>query len=97
MTIDGLSALVEYSFNLDLFDDAAFAFCNRARDRVKVLEWDGNGFWLHFKRLEKGRFPWPRHDGYDTMELRVGELEQLLEGTKLIQKIRRQHISRAVI
>ena len=96
-SIDGLSALVEYSFKLDLFDDAIFVFCNRVRDRLKILEWDGDGFWLHFKRLEKGRFPWPRFDDSRTMELRAEELEQLLDGTKLIRKISGQEISRAVI
>ena len=96
-SIDGLSALVEYSFKLDLFDDAIFVFCNRGRDRLKILEWDGDGFWLHFKRFEKGRFPWPRFEDHLTMELRADELEQLLDGTKLIRKISGQEISRAVI
>ena len=35
-------------------------FCNSRRDKIKVLEWDGNGFWLYQKRLEKGTFPWPK-------------------------------------
>ena len=96
-SIDGLSALVEYSFKLDLFDDAVFVFCNRGRDRLKVLEWDGDGFWLHFKRLEKGRFPWPRCADRRTMELRAEELEQLLDGTKLIRRITGQEVSQAII
>ena len=53
-SIDGLAAIVEGSFSLDPFDGALFVFCNRNRDRLKVLEFDGDGFWLHFKRLEKG-------------------------------------------
>jgi transposase len=96
-SIDGLSALVKYSFKLDLFDGAVFVFCNRGRDKLKILDWDGNGFWLHYKRLEKGRFPWPRRNDRHTMELSAQELEQLLDGTKLIQKINGQEISIAVI
>jgi len=96
-SIDGLTALVEHSFKLDIFDDAIFVFCNRGRDRLKILEWDGDGFWLHFKRLEKGRFPWPRREERRTMELRTEELEQLLNGTKLVRKMKGEEISRAVI
>jgi transposase len=96
-SIDGLSSIVEYSFNLKLFDGAAFVFCNRGRDRLKILEWDGNGFWLHFKRLEKGRFPWPRSTAGRTMQLSAEELDLLLNGTKLIGKIKGQEITQAVI
>ena len=53
--INGLSAIVEGSFGLDLFASAVFVFCNRNRNRIKILAWDGDGFGLYFKRLEKGR------------------------------------------
>ena len=51
--INGLSAIVESSFALDPFDGALFVFCNRKRDRIKIIEWDGDGFWLHFNVLKK--------------------------------------------
>jgi transposase len=46
--INGLAAIVEGSFKLDPFDGALFVFCNRKRDRLKVLEFDVDGFWLKY-------------------------------------------------
>jgi len=92
-SINGLSAIVANSFQLDPFDAAVFAFCNRNRDRVKILEWDGDGFWLYFKRLEKGRFRWPAHGEEATMMLTGEELSILLGGTKVELKLRRNEVS----
>ncbi|SJZ45821.1 IS66 family insertion sequence element accessory protein TnpB [Garciella nitratireducens] len=55
-SIDGLAILVTESFNLDPFSRNLFVFYNRKRDKIKILEWDTNGFWLYYKRLEKGTF-----------------------------------------
>jgi transposase len=84
--INGLSVLVESTFKLDPFGEALFVFCNRSRDRLKILEWDGDGFWLHFKRLENGRFKWPVSKERATIELSEEELEYLLGGPKLTRK-----------
>jgi len=89
-SINGLAAIVESSFNLDPFSDIIFAFCNRNRDRLKILEWDGDGFWLYFKRLEKGRFKWPSEGDNPAMSFSGEELATLLRGTKLELKIRRK-------
>ena len=91
-SINGLAAIVEGSFKLDPFDGALFVFCNRNRDRVKILEWDGDGFWLYFKRLEKGRFRWPA-EGFDTtMTLTGEELSFLLGGTRIELKLKRKEV-----
>jgi len=58
-SIDGLAAIVQLNFELNPFDPCLFVFCNRRKDKVKVLEWSERGFWLHSFRLEKGRLAWP--------------------------------------
>lgn len=91
-SINGLSAIVEGSFKLDPYDGALFVFCNRSRDRVKILEWDGDGFWLYFKRLEKGHFRWPTPGKDATMTLTGEELSYLLGGTQVELKLRRNEV-----
>ncbi len=89
-SINGLAAIVEGSFHLDPFEGALFVFCNRNRDRLKILEWDGDGFWLHFKRLERGHFRWPVEGETRTMNLTGEELGILLGGSKVELKLRRR-------
>jgi transposase len=88
--IDGLSAAVQSRFKLAATSNAVFVFCNAMKDRIKILEWDGDGFWLHYKRLERGRFPWPEKSGDEKkMTLSHRELEYLLSGEKLRLKFDR--------
>ena len=92
-SINGLAAVVEGSFKLDPFEESVFVFCNRSRDRIKILEWDGDGFWLYFKRLEKGRFKWPTVNGSEaTMILNNNEILHLLGSPKVIQKLMRKEV-----
>jgi len=77
-SVDGLALIVSESFRLDPFSKALFVFCNRSRNRVKILEWEQTGFWLHYKRLEKGVFKWPCGDGAKPVSER--ELRWLLDG-----------------
>ena len=58
--IDGLVNLVQRSYRLDPFANALFLFCGRQADRFKALYWDEDGFILLYKRLERGRYQWPR-------------------------------------
>jgi transposase len=92
-SINGLAAIVECSFQLDPYGGELFVFCNRTRDRLKILEWDGDGFWLYFKRLEKGHFKWPNADNEATMELTSEELSILLCGAKIELKLRRKEVT----
>lgn len=81
-SINGLAALVEHDLALDPFADALYVFGNRRRDRIKILGWSRNGFWLLQKRLESERFIWPR-ENQRVVELSVQQLHWLLEGIDL--------------
>ena len=61
-SIDGLATIIQQQFKLDLFQNSAFLFCGRRRDRLKVLLWEDDGFLLLYKRLEDGKFNWPRNE-----------------------------------
>lgn len=85
--IDGLAAVVGASFASESYDSALFIFCNKGRNKVKILEWDGDGFWLHQKRLEKGTFSWPKEGRVKRILLSAGEFSCLIGGTKLKRRL----------
>ena len=84
--IDGLSSLVKSQFQLDPFlSGTLFLFCGRRTDRIKGLLWEQDGFLLLYKRLESGRFQWPREE----QEVRSISPEQyiwLMQGLAIEQK-----------
>lgn len=83
--IDSLFALVRDGFAEDAFTGALFVFFNRAADRIKILTFDRNGFWLHLKRLERGTFE--RITAADAqrgrVEIDATRLALMLEGIEL--------------
>lgn len=82
--IDGLAAIVQASFNLDPFSNSLFLFCGRRCDRIKALYWEGDGFVLLYKRLERGNFQWPR-TVEEMRELTPQQFRWLMEGLKIEQ------------
>lgn len=84
-SIDGLAVLVKEGFQLDPFSPCLFVFCNRKRDKLKILQWEHNGFWLHYRRLEKGTFQWPQKNGTGVTTVSRRELRWLLDGLTLNQ------------
>ena len=84
-SIDGLAALVSVVFELDPFSDRWFVFCNRQRDKLKILRWDQNGFWLYYRRLERGRFQWPAQGG-QAVSISRRQLHWLLDGLAIEQR-----------
>lgn len=80
--INGLAVLVEEALQLDPFSEHLFVFCNRRRNRIKILYWERNGFCLWQKRLERDRFAWPRDDEA-LVTLTGKQLNWLLDGVDL--------------
>lgn len=85
-SIDGLAALVSHAFDLDPFSSSLFVFCNRRRDKLKILHWDHNGFWLYYRRLEQGRFEWPSENAGATITVSRRQLGWLLDGLPIRQE-----------
>lgn len=70
--IDGLSRICRQVLDADPFSGALFVFCNRSRTALRVLCYDGNGFWLCHKRLSTGRLrSWPVQSKMDAHELQA--------------------------
>lgn len=85
-SIDGLSSLVSAVFEMDPFSERWYVFCNRQRDKLKILRWDHNGFWLYYRRLERGRFRWPAQTGGPAVSISRRQLQWLLDGLAIEQK-----------
>jgi transposase len=84
-SIDGLAAIVQYTFALQPFEPSLFVFCNRGCDKIKILYWEGNGYWLFYRRLERGRFRWPAGDSTQPLVIDRRQLQWLLDGLELVQ------------
>ena len=61
-SIDGLATIVQGKLELDPYSKALFLFCGRRCDRIKGLLWEDDGFLLLYKRLDDGKFQWPRNE-----------------------------------
>lgn len=79
-SVDGLRALVLRHGLGDPYSGHLFVFRNRRGDRLKILVWDRSGFWVLYKRLEKGTFAWPETSEAGAMTIQAGDLALLLSG-----------------
>jgi len=93
-SIDGLSALVRDRLQLDPLSGHLFLFRNRRGDRLKILAWDQGGFWVLYKRLERGTFAWPTEAQGDPVTIRSSDLLLLLSGVDLSHTRRRRWYER---
>lgn len=79
--IDGLAQVCREALGEDPFGGAVFVFRNRERTALKLLVYDGQGFWLAHKRLSKGRFRWwPSPTDARVTAMRAHELQVLICG-----------------
>ncbi len=87
-SINGLAGILQGEYGIDPFSGETFLFCNKQKDKVKVLQWDSEGFILTYKRMERGRFQWPNLDeGGTVTEIARNDLKRLFQGLSLQQFI----------
>ena len=83
-SIDGLMAVIRDTYEMDPYSNSLFLFCGRRCDRIKALHFEKDGFCLLYKRLDNGRFQWPRNSA-EVRNLTRQEYRWLLEGLSIDQ------------
>ena len=83
-SINGLAALVQSTLSMDPFSRQLFLFCGKRADRMKALLWEDDGFILLYKRLENGKFRWPRTEE-QVRNITWQEFRWLTEGLSIDQ------------
>ena len=88
---NGLSGIVRGEFQADPTDGSLFIFINRRRDRMKLLHFDGGGYWLYYRLLEAGTFEdlKPKDDSC-RLQIDATQLSMLLSGVSLVRSDRRR-------
>lgn len=93
-SFDTLAGVVRQQLGRDPLSGHLFVFCNRRHNRIKLLFWDQNGWWLCSKRLEEGTFAWPETTTATEVALSAQELALLLGGLDLRKVRKRQWYGR---
>ncbi|MDD4078016.1 MAG: IS66 family insertion sequence element accessory protein TnpB [Bacilli bacterium] len=76
--IDGYISIVEGSLKLSVYDRSLFIFCNKQRNKIKILHYEDGCFWLYYKRMEHQRIRWPR--GGISTQITKDQIGMLLKG-----------------
>jgi transposase len=92
--IDGLSGIVRGEFDGDPLDGSLYLFINRRRDRMKILHWDGGGFWIYYRVLEQGTFELQK-SADKRLVIDATQLAMLLGGVSLVGVKRRKRYRRS--
>lgn len=88
-SFDGLSGIIQDILGRNPHNGDVFIFINRARDKIKLLHWQGISFTLYYKRLEKGTFELPEYDPtVGSISLDYAQMVMMVDGLtiKNIQK-----------
>jgi transposase len=83
-SIDGLATIVQGQLSLDPYSKSLFMFCGKKCDRLKALSWEGDGFVILYKRLDNGKYRWPRNS-MQAKELTSQQIRWLLDGLEIEQ------------
>jgi transposase len=83
-SFDALSGLVRNNLDYNPINGAVFIFINKSRDKIKLLHWQGSGYILYYKRLEKGTFELPRYDAsVGSISLSYAQLVMIMDGLSI--------------
>ena len=92
--IDGLKLVVGSTLHLNPYQkNVLFLFCGRSSSKIKALVWEGDGFVLAVKRVESGRYVWPRTPG-EVMNITQEQFDRLMQGFSIESKIKEIHPKR---
>lgn len=91
-SIDGLAAIAQHVVKQEPTSQQLFVFCSRSCNKIKILYWGGNGFWLLYKRLERGTFRWPK-DLSAPVCITRRQLAWLLDGLTMDQRAAHQPVA----
>src|SRR5665213_2880235 len=84
---DSLSGIVTSELKMDVLNGSVFIFINKKHNQVKLLLWEGDGFSVYYKRLEKGTFEMPdAKDESSSVAVTTQQLQFILQGVSL-QKV----------
>ena len=94
--IDGLCTIIQHQLEIDPFQkNVLFMFCGSKPDKIKCLVWEGDGFLLLYKRLQDGRYQWPRSP-QEVREMSQEQFEWLMSGLPIESSIRKVKVKNMV-
>ena len=85
---DHFASQVPQMLEYNLQSGDVFVFCNYSRHQLSVLQWQGDGFVLMFRRTEEERYPWPRLSKAKAVEITRPDLEMLVEYPRFMRRLR---------